>query len=278
MAGVLQSLSEGSEDFLDNINYLSTVSGGGYTGFSYLTHLKNYASSSDAVKALSKRMRKNCDYLANGTLSSLYLTSSVLIGVIHNILFMLALAIIVASLIYSGYRSASRTSNNKFIPTEPDSIRFVLVGNNTISTNMTNYNYAVGSMDFNWFAVGLFDWMFLYRLEFDISNAIYTASWFTVQLFWVILLPIILSIPVISFFIAIFVNFGSQITGVYGMRGYQKMDDNKIELESPSNETPNQEQSSSIVTNHKQKPNAAVTFFKDVVRRTVSISASIVCI
>ncbi|KAL0478894.1 cytosolic phospholipase [Acrasis kona] len=169
--GVLQHLAKAG--MLEKFGYISSVSGGGFTVSSFFTHLNGMTNKpyTDIMKAQMYRMRKNIDYLTGDIISMAYFLLAVVFGVLHNVVFVLSLFFILASIIYSGYRPVTINKSGYFMPTDPN-------GRNctpTVDSNslLTCRQYAMSNLKYTYFTP-LFNFMGFYDLEFYISNGNYT--------------------------------------------------------------------------------------------------------
>jgi len=96
-------------DYLVNMRYLSCVSGGGFTGSSYMTHLKRSIekhgletggpAEKRAVEKVLKKMKKNSNYLCTSTFKLVVMGIALAATVVRNYTILLAFCMILALLI-----------------------------------------------------------------------------------------------------------------------------------------------------------------------------------
>lgn len=99
MCGTLQSMDE---QMWNQVDYLSSVSGGGYTATSFLTHYyQDKASHHEKVQKFAVHMRNNASYLFTSFRALISAVFSFLIGVLHNAFYAFAMSVVIGALINS---------------------------------------------------------------------------------------------------------------------------------------------------------------------------------
>ncbi len=189
--GVLRALEE--NNVLREVDYLSTVSGGGYTGSAFMTHMTaNNGDRGKSIDQLELKMRANANYLFTTFASSVYFIAAVLFGALHNILFLFALAVVGSSILYSGYtpgiiciRSGNSycLSNQTIANASPELIA------NLTRTVTQNITYSGAPI--------IVSWLGFYSLEFDVArlhaskdfisdayrSSLFQQTWFLITIF-----------------------------------------------------------------------------------------------
>ncbi|KAL0482083.1 cytosolic phospholipase A2 gamma [Acrasis kona] len=199
VAGVLQTLAK--EKVLEKIGYISAVSGGGYTSSALMTYLtanecnkQKKHTDAELMDQLVKKMRKNCNYLMGNTRSLIHFLIASLFGISHNLIYMVALAIVVSSFIFSGYRAVTYNGGT-FTPTNPNGYRTYNSTNLTMMyENMTNYQIATNRLSYQLISAVFFRWTRFYSLEFDIADRTYTSGWIMERTFWIVVCAVLFSL------------------------------------------------------------------------------------
>eukprot|EP01103_Thecamoeba_quadrilineata_P011039 TRINITY_DN2552_c0_g1_i1.p1 TRINITY_DN2552_c0_g1~~TRINITY_DN2552_c0_g1_i1.p1 ORF type:complete len:1001 (+),score=194.30 TRINITY_DN2552_c0_g1_i1:107-3109(+) len=90
-AGIMQGLSEAN--LLPQLEYLSCVSGGGFTGASYMTFIKRYRNSKKAVREMIVLMRKNSNYLFSTPIACIEAVLGLFLNISSNMLLLVVVSI-----------------------------------------------------------------------------------------------------------------------------------------------------------------------------------------
>ncbi|KAL9647374.1 hypothetical protein ABK040_011738 [Willaertia magna] len=190
--GVLEVI-EGKKA-LNKIHTISSVSGGGYTASSLISHWYWNSSEKGIVKKLKRQMRENVNFLMGTPLKVLQVVSSVIIGVLHNIIFGLALSLLLASFIYSGFVT-------KGFPVPPNTTL-----NQTSREEVDVYNeYSRKMSDYE--GINYIPYLLcFYRLDTDIRNGTYVSS-IVQQEYGFVLVIVVISVIVLTAFGVVLFNY-----------------------------------------------------------------------